>query len=464
MKRFYFNLLILAALAVSIASCKKFLERPPEGQLTEDQAFKTEADVVAFSNGIYTLLGSNTFYSGRHQVLNELLGDEYKGDRFTGDYAEIFKRQNSFFGGTRDDYYKIAYRIIADANIILKHLDLTTTAKNQVEGEAKLFRAIAHFELVRMFAQPWGYSTDNSHLGVPIRTEIGLEPKQRATVKEVYDQVIADLQSAETLLPDVTPTGKFYTATKWAAKAYLAKVYFQQNDFAKAFQSANEVINSNKFTMDAAFSSRFSLGLSTEGILVIKDQTSPNQFNPGGDLRGNFRSDLAIPGFTFTDQYYAVGTARAADLRKAWYSNTLQAGYNVLTKYNKNFFDLPLVHLTEIRLIRAEAGAETGGANLAVAITDINSIMTRAYGGTTFNLPVNATAAAVIAAARSERELEMVGEGNRAQEIKRIGARTGTSVDRRGSVWNCNGFILQFPKAEKDANTAFVMNIEGGCF
>ncbi|HEV7783599.1 MAG TPA: RagB/SusD family nutrient uptake outer membrane protein [Chitinophagaceae bacterium] len=465
MKRYYSTLLVLAIAALSTISCKKFLDRPPEGQLGETEAFKTEADVVAFANGTYTLFANAEFYSGRHQVLNELLGDHYKGDRFTGDYAEIFKRQNSFFGGTRDAHYKLIYRIIADANLILKHLDLASAAKNQLEGEAKLFRAIAHFEAVRLYAQPWGYSPDNSHLGVPIRTTIELEPVPRATVKQVYDQVIADLLSAETLLQDVSPAGKFYTPTKWAAKAYLAKVYFQQNDFAKAFQSANQVIASNKFTLDASYNNRFSLGLSTEGILTLANITTPTQFNPGSDLRGNFRSDVAIPGFTFTDAYYAVATARPADVRKtAWYSNTLQAGFNVLTKYNKNFFDLPLVHLTEIKLIRAEAAAETGGANLALGITDINDIMTRAYGGTTFNLPLNATAGAVISAARSERELEMVGEGNRTQEIKRIGARDGINVDRRGSFWNCNGFILQFPKAEKDANPSFVMNIEGGCF
>jgi hypothetical protein len=70
----------------------------------------------------------------------------------------------------------------------------------------------------------------------------------------------------------------------------------------------------------------------------------------------------------------------------------------------------------------------------------------------------------VIAAARTERELEMVGEGNRLNEIKRIGARSGVNVDRRGSVWNCNGFILQFPKSEQDAFSSFQMNPEGGCF
>jgi tetratricopeptide (TPR) repeat protein len=463
MKRYYSALLILMILALTAVSCKKFLDRPPEGQLGENEAFTSEADVVAFSKGIYTLLGNSEFYGGRHQVLNELLSDHYRGDRFTGDYSEIYKRQNSIFGGTRDAYYKMTYRIIADANLVLKHLDLASAAKNQLEGEAKLFRAIGHFETVRMFAQPWGYTSDNSHLGIPIRTEIELGSKNRATVKEVYDLVISDLLAAETLLPDALPAGKYYTATKWAAKAYLAKVYFQQNNFAKAFQYSNEVIASNKFTLDASFANRFSNGLSTEGIFVVQNQVGI--FEPGGDLRGNFRSDVGIPGFTFTDQFYSVATARASDLRKAaWYSNTLQSGYNVLLKYNKNNFDLPLVHLTEMYLIRAESGAETGGANLAVAIADINKIMTRAYGGTAFNLPITASAAAVIAATRAERELEMVGEGDRAQQIKRIGARSGVNVDRRGSIWNCNGFILQFPKTEKDANTAFILNPEGGCF
>lgn len=464
MKKNILTVLTLLFVLTGTISCKKFLERPPEGQLTEEEALKTEADLLAFSNGIYTLLGDNDFFGGRHQVMTELLGDEYKGDRFTGDYSEIYRRQNSFFGGTRDAYYRKGYRIIVDANIVLKKLSLASTEKNRLEGEARFFRGLAHFELVRLFAQPWGFTNDNSHLGIPLRTEYNLESLNRSTVKEVYDLIISDLSSAETLLPDAPAGGKYYTATKWAAKAYLAKVYFQQNDFAKAYQYANEVIASNKFTLDASFSNRFSKGLSTEGIMIIADQATPNQYNPGGDLRGNFRSDIGIPGFTFTDQFYNIATARPADLRKAWYSNSLQAGYNVLTKYNKNFFDLPLVHLTEMKLIRAEAGAEIGGASLAVAIADINQLMTRAYGGTTFNLPLIANAALVISTARFERELEMVGEGNRTQEIKRIGARSSVNIDRRNSVWNCPGFILQFPKAEKDANASFILNPEGGCF
>jgi hypothetical protein len=237
------------------------------------------------------------------------------------------------------------------------------------------------------------------------------------------------------------------------------------NDFANAYKYADEVIKSGKFQLDDTYDKRFSQGLSKEGILVIKDQTT--SYAPGSELRTNFRSDKSIPVLNFTDAFFNVANAKSTDKRKAWYSNTLQAGYNVITKYNKDYFDLPVVHFTEIKLVRAEAGAEIASSNaaaLTTAITDINDILTRAYGGTTQNLPSTATATGVINTVRAERELELVGEGNRVQEIKRLGSRNGANVDRRGSPWNCNGLLLQFPKSEQDAYAPFHMNPEGGCF
>lgn len=445
--------------------CKKFLERPPEGQLTKEEAIKDEQGLLNFMNGIYGYIGDGDYMGGRVQILNDLLGDELKGDRLTGDYAEIYKRQNSIFGGTRDAMYLKAYKVIDRSNVALENLSVASAQKDFIEGQAKFFRGMSHFELVRLFAQPWGYTPDNSHLGIPIRTVSSAQPLNRATVKEVYEQVIADLKAADSLLPATPAGGKFYTATKWAAKAYLAKVYFQMNDFANAYQYADEVIKSGKFQLDDTYDKRFSQGGSTEGILVIRDQTT--SYAPGGELRSNYRSDKGIPTLNFTDAFYNLATAKAADKRKTWYSNTLQPGYNVLTKYNKDYFDLPVVHLTEIKLIRAEAGAEIASSNaaaLTTAIGDINDILTRAYGSSAQTLPATASAAGVINTVRAERELEMVGEGNRTQEIKRIGVRNKVSVDRRGSPWNCNGFILQFPKSEQDAYAPFQLNPEGGCF
>jgi starch-binding outer membrane protein, SusD/RagB family len=93
----------------------------------------------------------------------------------------------------------------------------------------------------------------------------------------------------------------------------------------------------------------------------------------------------------------------------------------------------------------------------------VNDILTRAFGNTSRNLPSNTTAGEVISAVRLQRELEMIGEGNRLQEIKRIGARNNVNIDRRGSRWNCPGLVLQFPQGERAGNTEFTMNTEGGC-
>ena len=459
-------LLLTASVMIgSLTACEKFLERPPQGQLTKDEALKDEQSLVHFVNGIYTYLGDGDFLGGRVQVLSELLADQVRGDRFTGDFAEIWKRQNSFFGGTRDGLYSKGYKIIDKANVTLDNLDLASAQRNFLEGQALFFRGMTHFEMVRLFAQPWGYSSDNSHPGIPLKTESSAVSTLRSSVKEVYNQVIADLKRADDLLPADPAGGKYYTATRWAAKAYLAKVYFQMNDFTNAYNYADQVIKSGKFQLDANINDRYSLGASKEGILSIAN--TGTFYNPGSELRNNYRSDRNIPTVNLTDVFYNYATSKATDVRKGWYSNTLQTGYNVLTKFNKDFFDLPLAHLTEIKLIRAESGAEISGSNaaaLAVAISDINDILARAYGGTTQNLPSTASASGVIATVRAERELELVGEGNRLHEIKRIGARSNMNLDRRGSPWNCNGLILQFPKAEQDANAAFQMNPEGGCF
>ncbi len=462
MKNLFSKIFLVLAVAVFVTGCKKFLEKPPEGQLKEEEAFKDEAGLLNFLNGEYTLAGDNDFLGGRIQSITDALADQLDGSRYSGDYAEIFKRQNSIFGGTRDNLYRKGYRIINVANIVLNKLSLVSDAnRDNVRGQALFFRALAHFELVRLFAQPWGYTNDNSHYGIPLRTDVLIASIQRATVKQVYDQIIADLKEAETLLPATYP--KFYKATNWAAKALLARVYFQMNDYANAYTYAADVVNNGGFVLDNNYGNRFSPGLSTEGILVIANEV--NRYQPGGELRGNYRSDLGgIPFLNYTSDYYNYATSDPADVRRAWYSNTLHAGYFVQRKYNRDFFDLPVIHLTEIKLILAESGAKVGGAALSAAITNINDILSRAYGGPARNLAGNASAALVITTARKERELELVAEGNRYHEIKRIGSGESVNVDRRGSQWNCNGFILQFPKAEQDAFSAFAMNPEGGCF
>jgi starch-binding outer membrane protein, SusD/RagB family len=115
-----------------------------------------------------------------------------------------------------------------------------------------------------------------------------------------------------------------------------------------------------------------------------------------------------------------------------------------------------------MKLIRAESASELG-TNLPVAIADINDITTRAYAGTLTNLTATASAATIKARVRAERKLEMVFEnGDRLQEIKRIGAK-GEPSSSRGAPWNCDGMILKFPAIEASLYVNFVQNPSGTC-
>jgi hypothetical protein len=452
-----------AALSIVATSCSKFLDRPVEGQLNATEALGSDVEIAAVLNSTFVTMGSNDFYGGKVQVLNELMGDHLDGILLTEDYGEIYKRKSSIFGGYKNDFYQRGYNMVTRCNRVLESLDnASEAARPNLEGQAKFQRALVHFEMVRLFAQPYGASSDNSHLGIPLRIESGIGNTTRATVKQVYDQIIADLKDAEVKLP--VTNGNY--PGKNAARAFLAKVYFQMNDFANAYAYSNLVMGAagaatyQFVTSDTGLVRRFSAVGSRETIVKIVNQQ--NIFEPGSGLRDNFRSDTRRPVLFFTSAVRGLVSANG-DKRGAWISTTLQAGINSLTKYNTDRFELPIVHVTEMKLIRAEAGAEVGGAALAVAVADVNDILTRAFGNTTFNLPANTAAADVIRVVRQQREIEMVGEGNRTQEIKRLGARTGANVDRRGAAWNCPGLALQFPQGEMAANTEFVRNPEGGC-
>jgi len=451
------KIFLIVFAAVSIASCKKFLEQPPEGKIPESEALVDEASLQTLINGTLNTQ-ANEIYGGRIWFINDLMGDQVNGILYSEDNGEIYNRRTSFFGNFKNETYTRIYQNIYRANKVLENINLASANRDKIEGEAKFIRALMHFEAVRMWAQPWGYTTDNSHLGVPIRTAANIDVINRSTVKEVYDLVIADLKEAENLLPDAIELGY---PSKWAAKAVLAKVYFQQNDFPNAFNYADQVINSTKFQLDDDHSTRFSLIVSNEIIYGFRNTN--NVLEPGGELRDRYRSDVNFNpngDFKVTQQFFNLAT-QSGDTRSAWY--TTVNDYKALTKYNADRFNVAVIHLTEIKLIRAESGAEIGGANLATAISDINDILTRAYGGNSMNLPTAAGAADVIRTVRLQRELEMIGEGNRIHEIKRISARTRTSPDRRNSPIFCPGMVLQFPQGERAGNANFIMNAEGGC-
>jgi len=435
-------------------SCADLLETElPSDELEKDIALTSKQDMQELLNSTYDVVANN--FGGKIQRMSELLADNLFIDGNSGFLVQVYNRASDFFNSDVGDLYSGPYIAISRANTIIENLDfveLTEDEKNQLEGEAKFIRAICHFELVRLFAQPYGFIADNSHLGIVIKTSSAIEPKNRATVGEVYDQIIQDLQDAASLIPE--ENGNY--ATSYSAKAFLAKVHFQMNDFANAAQYASDVIENGPFVFSDDINNRIETTVSPEAIFSIIS-TSMN------DDRASFFDDYnslnstaeTLPFILPSVEYFNILRSNSNDLRSEWVESVGQS--RVFTKFNQQFFNVTVTSLTEMMLIAAESYGELD-QNLSTAIDYLNQIKDRAEVSL---LDAGASAGLVISEARNERRKEFGGEGIRLHELKRR-AVNGENILIRNAPWDCDGMVLQFPASEI-AVEGFTLNPEGGC-
>jgi hypothetical protein len=220
------NYILSAALiTLLLTACEKRLDILPYQSITADQALETESDVNVTLIGAYDGAQSAATYGGDIMVLNDLIGNN-ANINFTGTFAglsdayqTLMTSNNSFAAGT----WIGAYNTINRCNNVLSALDKVKSSpakKNSVEGEALFIRASMYFELVRLYSKAIGDGDASTNPGVPLVLTKTVSVSNadyipRSSVKAVYDQVVADLTKAETLLPS---SNTIY-ATKWAAAA-----------------------------------------------------------------------------------------------------------------------------------------------------------------------------------------------------------------------------------------------------
>lgn len=450
--------LILSAFLLQSCS-EDLLDKRPEAtdtQAVAEDAVKTKEDLQKLLISSYDVIAN--LYGGQIQNLSELLGDNIDAPANQNDYIQVYTRRTDIFNGTIGGVYNNAYITIYRANQLLFKkddvTDISDAEKTQLEAEARFLRALCHHGILRLFAQPSGYTSDDSHLGIVLRMEYSQEAGLRSTVKECYDAIVEDLTFAEENLP---ASNGIY-ATKWSAKALLARVYLDQNKYSLAAEKASEVINSGQFTMLDSLT-RFTAGANTEQIFATVSYNQNNISDERGGAFLNYRSDNNTnPTMRSNVGFYTTMTEDTLDLRgKEWFrqiGNGTTAIYGV-GKFDRSFMWIPILHLTEMKLIRAEAYASLG-TNTSTAQEDINEIRTRAGLST-----LTSTGLQLLQDIRLERRKELCFEGDRTTQIKRFGVLGNESLSRN-APWNCPGMVLQFPGSENTV-IGFVLNPTGGC-
>lgn len=264
--------LFLAVTLIFSGCSDAFFETAPEGDLTGKETFSSTTNVDALMNGTLRYLMESSTSQDNPGYAAIMLSQEVMGeDAIARDGVYGFRDSYPF----RDPYdnttrralffWSFQYKVIDNCNNIIANVGNAAgpdADRNYLKGQAYALRAFVYLNLARQYQ--FTYAKDKSAKAVPIYTEPtspSSQPKARATVEEVYNQVISDLTQAEALLQGFKRLVKnrldmnvvrglfartYLTMEKWdlaAAKAKEARAGYALMEPAQYLTGFNDVSN-----------------------------------------------------------------------------------------------------------------------------------------------------------------------------------------------------------------------------
>lgn len=203
------TLLLAGGIAASTAGCDDFLSPKPATFASSETYYKTPSQMEQAANGLYASMRG--LFGNNWRLLGSLRGDlvtlqfNINVPGFTFQLDEFTEATND---GTVGGQYGAIFNTIFDANVILTRIEgvqFTDQAlKDRIIAEAKFARALAYWQALQFFGLAESWQPGN--LAAPlILTEV-TSPEQalqleRATVQQVYDQIVKDLTEAKPGLP-----------------------------------------------------------------------------------------------------------------------------------------------------------------------------------------------------------------------------------------------------------------------
>lgn len=435
-----------AILAASLSSCvNDWLDVAPSDGTDADAALTSSSDLAAARTGMYAALKGNSnlvdYYGQQFFVYGDVhAGDDYQYNNLGGSnrasfyYDMNYQTASEFTSSTSSSNvaWKSPYIVIGRANRIIAAAEggaLSDAAEakatiDQYAAEAKVLRALAHFDLVRIYGKP--YTEDQgASLGVPLVTEV-LESNAkpaRSTVAEVYTQVVKDLTEAISSNALATETEPGYVSV-WGAKAILSRVYLNMGDYANALSVAEDIIKNSGaalWTRDQYFKAWDASTPNESEFLFrlnVAGSTDNNDLNGIGNLqqRDGYKEMVA------TKKFVDMLTSDPEDVRNDMFLPATAAKEVATYGTNKVFLNklrgqggnlrnvtiVPIIRLSEVYLTAAECAFRNNDKTKAVEyLNDLvkNRTTTEASLATVDNITLERILI--------ERRKELIGEGQR---------------------------------------------------
>ncbi len=429
--------IILSVLSLMlITSCEEFLDVRPSNYAASDASITNASDAKVAINGLMSKMTSSSYY-GRNFII---FGDAKGGDfavRSQGrglDYYYSFNHSPT--SGSGSGFWVQIYHNLLQANNLIVNIERMESegqgsdALSSYKAQALTLRALMYFDLVRIYGKP--YNMDKSSYGVPLVLEpldASAQPT-RASVEEVYTQVLRDLTAAAPLLSKAKGNGyvNYYTN-----KAIEARVHLFMDNFDASLAAAEEIISSNVYSLysNAAWVGSWSQTHGSESIFELAMLPLEGDLGTGSlgyYLMRLYKVTGASGWFMASDYWLARMGEDDDDVR--WgimdYDESSDDRFGSSLKYvggaagagdkgSRSAVNVKVVRLSEIYLIAAEAALRKPSPDRVKAANYLNEIRKRAP-----NLDPATDATVTLDMIIDEKSKELFAEGLRFFDMMRL--------------------------------------------
>ena len=290
---------MVGVLALSMASCEDFLNRPTEDNYNVDNFYKTDDQVEQGVNFLY----NSPWYDFQRAFIK--IGEVMSGNMYWGSSPYLTFTTN----GTDGDLVNMSYslwNVNGQANTVITNIlnseGPSQAAKNKAIGEALTWKAMSYFFMVRTFGEVPIVHDNNQ-----ILTSGTYNDLRKADRASIYEYIIMTLEKAMELLPKQT-SGWNGRVDYYSAEALLAKVYLTRaglsgslnnDDLKKAADHAEDVILNSGRTLTPVYSDIFRLSPAVhnatgESLIAWQWECSSGRWTSQNTLQ----SDLCFEGFS----------------------------------------------------------------------------------------------------------------------------------------------------------------------
>ncbi len=491
-----FQIILVVLLVFVELSCENYLDEVPQNKLNPttvtdyrellNYGYITKERIMPYLEA----LGDDVDLKLEERARDLVNGDSYMSAYLFEDTHETSLGQDIAFAKLYESIYyaNLIITKIDDAESVTLGDDMQEY-KGNLKGEAYALRAFSYFYLVNLYGQHYDPATASSDFGVPINSSTGAEDKgyPRATVEEVYNLMMSDLDNAISLMEAnvIIKTSKIQFNVE-SARALQSRIALYMQDWNKTIEVASNVLDVNNTVYD---------------ITGLTDMFNEDNYNDWSSLRVGpdyldaensnifFVSGVTenIPLVNFYPTYTTFSVNREledlyeeGDIRRYYFLGILdrvvsgiefqklvllknRSTMSFFGRFQPTTFDgySRVLRVEEVLLNRAEAYAKNG--DLQLAINDLNAIRVKKIEPSFYtDLTIGTfTQETLINYIYEERRRELCFEGHRFFDLKRTTRPGMTRVGYEGDI-TIEGtllqddprYVLQIPENELEANSA----------